>query len=605
MTTIASKLPTRLITREHAGRIFRTLVASTAIALTLSLPACAPAPMEIQVRSDLQRGRFPEARRALLPIVSDTSPAAQESREFLLNRMRLGMVTLADGQPELAEPVMFETFLQLRRQGINDDATVEAGIFGESGVIFWKGEPFEQAYAYSSVAQNYAMLGQWDNARAAALNSLFLLKNFGETTKGQRKSTEDIARDAARAEKEHPGSYDEYLKKAYRPTKTNFALGYMLAGCANWALGARDRDRANEAGEQFTDAVAVLPSLRPVTDAIVTGNANTILVVEYGAGPEKSYREGNTALAVFRQLTRSDNQPLTLRVNGSNADNIPQACDVNSLAADHMWNNFEDIRSFKRVLGDVLIAGGAVRAASRQKIDGYDLAAVAIGLLIRESAKVDLRYCDALPQRTYVAAINVQNPDTSAELSIPGDPAASIILHDLAPPAANERLQLRTVRLLSGGFPSPLANANQLIYANDFSTQQIAGDDLPYILGGTSVRIPTDETLTYYQSRGRLTNYTLVQLQNLYREEGLGWDANNPRIQNAVHILDGGSSLIPPLPGTTGYTRLFYTPHAPYAPKSAALKAARAELGITDPTTPEPSRTERKRTERLNKGDSR
>lgn len=551
--------------------------------------------MEIQLRADMQRGRFAEARRALLPIVSDTSPAAQESREFLLDRMRLGMVTLADGQPELAEPVLFETFLQLRRQGINDDATVEAGIFGESGVIFWKGEPFEQAYAYSTIAQNYAMLGQWDNARAAALNSLFLLKNFGDTTKGERKSTEDIAREAARAEKERPGSYDEYLKKAYRPTKTNFALGYLLAGCANWALGARDRDRANEAGEQFSDAAAVLPSLRPVTDAIATDHANTILVVEYGAGPEKSYRDGNTALAVFRQLTRSDGQPLTLRINGSNSANVPQACDVNSLATDHMWNNFEDIRTFKRVLGDILIAGGTVRAASRQKIDGYDLAAIAIGLLVRESAKVDLRYCDTLPQRTYVAAINVPGPGTTVELSVHGDPASAIVLHDLAPPPAGERLQLRTVRLLSGGFPSPLANADQLLYGNVFSTQQPPGDDLPYILGGSSVRVPTDEALTYYQSRGRLKNYTLVQLQNLYREEGLGWDPNNPRIQNAVHVLDGGSSLIPPLAGTTGYTRLFYTPHAPYTPLSAALKAARAELGIVDPPTPEPARTDPKR----------
>lgn len=561
--------------------------------------------MEVQLRADMQRGRFPEARRALLPIVSDTSPAAQESREFLLDRMRLGMVTLADGQPELAEPVLFETFLQLRRQGINDDATVEAGIFGESGVIFWKGEPFEQAYAYSTIAQNYAMLGQWDNARAAALNSLFLLKNFGDSARGERKSTEDIAREAARAEKERPGSYDEYLKKAYRPTKTNFALGYLLAGCANWALGGRDRDRANEARDQFADAATVLPALRPVADAIVAGNANTILVVEYGAGPEKSYRDGNTALAVFRQLTRSDNQPLVLRVNGTNTENIPQACDVNALAADHMWNNFEDIRSFKRVLGDVLIAGGTVRAASRQKIDGYDLAAIAIGLLVRESAKVDLRYCDTLPQRTYLAAINVQGPGTRVELSIPGDPAASIVLHDLAPPPAGERLQLRTVRLLSGGFPSPLASANKLIYANDFSTQPTAGDDLPYILGGSSVRVPTNDTLTYYQSRGRLKNYTLVQLQNLYREEGLGWDANSPRIQNAVHVLDGGSSLIPPLPGTTGYTRLFYTPHAPYTPQSAALKSARAELGLVGPTAPEPARADRKRTDPSRKGVSR
>lgn len=591
--------------RDRRWLAARALVAGIALSASLAISGCAPPPMKILLGSDMQRGRFAEARRALLPIVSDTSLAAQESREFLLDRMRLGMATLADGQPELAEPVMFETFLQLRRQGINDDATVEAGIFGERGVIFWKGEPFEQAYAYASIAQNYAMLGQWDNARAAALNSLFLLKNFGEKAGGQRKSTEDIAREAARSEKQRPGSYDEYLKKAYRPTKTNFALGYLLAGCANWALGARDRDRANEAGEQFADAVEVLPSLRPVTDAIITGNANTILVVEYGAGPEKSYREGNTALAVFRQLTRSDGQALALRINGLNTENVPQACDVNALAADHMWNNFEDIRSFKRVLGDVLIAGGAVRAASRQRIDGYDLAAVAIGLLIRESAKVDLRYCDTLPQRVYVAAINVPGPGTNVELSVPGDPAASIVLHDLAPPLAGERLQLRSVRLLSGGFSTPLANAVSLIYGNDYSAEHPPGDDLPYILGGTSVRVPTDEALTYYQSRGRLMDYTLVRLQNLYREEGLGWDANNPRIQNAVHVLDGGSSMIPPVAGTTGYTRLFYVPHGPYAPKSAALKAARAELGIFDPTTPDPNRSDTKRSKPWNKGASR
>ncbi len=41
-----------------------------------------------------------------------------------------------------------------------------------------------------------------------------------------------------------------------------------------------------------------------------------------------------------------------------------------------------------------------------------------------------------------------------------------------------------------------------------------------------------------------------------------------------LHVLEGGKSMVPPLPGSAGYQRLFGEAHPPYRPVSDALKRA-------------------------------
>ncbi len=109
----------------------------------------------------------------------------------------------------------------------------------------------------------------------------------------------------------------------------------------------------------------------------------------------------------------------------------------------------------------------------------------------------------------------------------------------------------------------------------------MAGDGLPYILGGTCVRRPTPEVLAYYQSQGQLASMTLNELENLYRAEGVSLDGSGEAGAAArgdapavMHILEGGKSIQVPLAGTAGYLRLLCREHPAYRPRSKELAEA-------------------------------
>jgi len=122
-----------------------------------------------------------------------------------------------------------------------------------------------------------------------------------------------------------------------------------------------------------------------------------------------------------------------------------------------------------------------------------------------------------------------------------------------------------------------------VLYSNDGYEGGVAGDELPYILGGTCVRIPTDQTMDRYHRAGNLLDLTASDLRNLYREEGIILsieDQVDPRKPGAArrHVLEGGDSLVPPKPGSAGFARLFCQPHAPYKPRSEAVRQLRDRL---------------------------
>ena len=156
----------------------------------------------------VQEGEFGEAR-----VVLDKGlEHRKSSRNYMLERMYLSMVDLADGLPDSAEQTVAEVYEILRTQGINKDRTVASVVISED-VRFWKGEPFEQAMMYYYIALQKALRGEWDNARAAADGSLFLLKSFGENKKGEDKTTEQIAADAARRDLEE-AKYELYVRSS-------------------------------------------------------------------------------------------------------------------------------------------------------------------------------------------------------------------------------------------------------------------------------------------------------------------------------------------------------------------------------------------------------
>jgi hypothetical protein len=543
----------------------------------VGLSACAAPPVDPNLVAATDVGRYGGARVAL----QQKLPSDQSNREYLLERLRLLILTLADGQPGAAEDVANQTFRLLRTQGINADKTVASVVLNED-IKIWKGEPFEQALAYTYIAIQKGELGQWDNARAAAANSLFLLKDFGQNERGQEMSNIEVARRAAEADaRQGEGAGDRYINKGYTPIKTNFVLGYLMSGLANRAL-----DRTDEATDNFHEASVVNPALDSLSRELASGTYNTVFIVDYGRGPVKVATGPDGAFARFEPHTLSDGRLLTATVSGGQANiaQAPQVQDINRMAASLMWNNLEDVRHAKSILGTTLLVGGLAVAGyeagqhhSSNAVIAAGLAAAAAGLLMKSTAHADTRYAEFLPQRVYVVPMNITAPGSIVTLQVEGDAASRIVLPAIDPPSGPRALQLRYVRMNIVG-PQAWATSGKVVYANDYYEGRVDGDTLPYILGGTDVSSPSPKALERYHAAGNLTNLTTVDLENLYREEGIALTLEDQHGGSRKHILEGGDSLVAPFPGTVGYTRLFDQRHEPYKPKSKALKELAKEI---------------------------
>lgn len=563
-------------TPRHAARrpAWATLVAC--VLLCAAVGACgARDRVDRKIEAAALRGEYGVAREALQASLSDN----RADKSYLLDRMRLLILTLADGQPDAAEITANELFALLRTQGLNADRTTSAVVFNER-VKIWKGEPFEQAMAYSYIALQKAMRGEWDNARASAQSSLFLLRDFGENERGERVSRDDLARRAAEAEARGKNA-DDLIDRGYVPARTTFTLGYVLNGLANLALGRRD-----EALDNLREAASIDPSLEPLARTLGDGGYNTVFIVDYGRGPAKVAYGPDNALAAFQPLTRSDRRALRAQVLTPTGEALqppvgfPFVADVNPMATDLMWNSLESVREAKSVIGNVLVVSGLVVATSGGNTDeerrnralvGTGL--VLAGLLMKAGASADTRHCEFLPQRVYVVPAQIDAPGSSLLLEVEGDGASRTALAGLSPPR-DGRLQLRYVRLGAPATSDPWRQSGRILYANDRYDFRVPGDDLPFVFGGRCVRTPTPETMRRYHDAGNLTWMSSAELANLYREEGFTFEVEEQRGGSRRHVLEGGTSLVCPLPGTIGYQRLFAREQRAYEPRSAALREA-------------------------------
>lgn len=504
-------------------------------------------------------------------------------RAYLLDRMRVGVLTLADGYPESAQTIFEEVYDVLRTQGINKDKTI-ASIAINEDIKVWKGEPFEQALALTYYAMTQAELDSWDNARAAANGSLFRLRDFGEDEDGERIDTYEIARRAVEYERaiDAGDSPEEALRKAnyldhgYAVRDSDFTLGYLLAGIANQQLG-----RLEEANDHYLRVLELDEQQNRLIQALQDGRYNTLLVVSYGLGPRKEGYGPDNALARFTPRTPSDDGELRVRVGHVMGRTYLPVQDVNVMAGDHMWNNLADVRAAKSTLGTILLYGGAIATHYGSSRGGNDdtvyagLAALAVGAIMKAGAHVDTRYCDVMPQRFYVVPLYLSDPNERIELEIQGRPSSKMVLAGLGPPdSPNGSAQLRYIHLVSDPNPHTQppawASSGKVFYQNTY-TDEPSGNTFPYILGGNDVRPPTQRMLQSYHRAGQLKGTTLADLTELYRAEGLTFTPEDQHGYADRHVLEGGRSLVAPLPGTAGFARLFGQTHRAYQPRSAEV----------------------------------
>ena len=389
-----------------------------------ALPGCNAA-MKTPTR-EMAAGEYDAA----LALVEEEVTDDRSQRRYMLSRMRAGVLALDAGRPGASERWFAEVYDVLRTQGVNADKTVSAVVFTE-GVKLWKGEPFEQALALAYYGLVQAELGSWDNARAAAGNALFYLRSFeGEQDRaaGRRIDTEAIMlraleheqQAADNAEVDEPDE-DAYLDHGYVTEQSNFTLAYLLHAIASQQMG-----RDLEAADYFHRVLQLDPALGPMVDRFQARGYNTVLVVSYGLGPRKSRYGPDGSLAEFVPRTRSDGAALSLSTPAWTT-RTPAVTDVNTMARDHRWNNLEDVRLAKSILGSVLVTGGAITLG--QGIDNHSEAAVwtgaallASGIYMKATAGANTDFCDVFPQRLYVVPLMIDDPAQRIDLSIDGRP---------------------------------------------------------------------------------------------------------------------------------------------------------------------------------------
>ena len=504
----------------------------------------------------MSAGRHADVR---LYLVNHLQPDRRH-RQYLLDRMQLGVATLAEGYPEAGRRTFERIFDTLRTQGINADRTV-ASIVISDRVRFWKGEPFEQAMAYLYVGMHHAMRGDWSNLRAAADNALFHLRDFGEDETGRRLDNESIVYRALRDRE------DRDTLESFTAVRSNLALAWLLSAVANQQMGRRE-----ESDRQFDTVVQLDERLVDVVDTFRDGDYDTVLVVEFGRGPRKVATGPDGAIARFEPMLESDDAPLIVTANGRTRE-MPLVLDVNRMAQDHRWNNLEDMRTAKSRLGSLMMAGGTAAVVS--DLDDKPSTATwgGLGLLLagaaaKGGARADTEHCELLPQRVYVAPLRVSEADEPIALEVESDPSSRLLLTGLtAPPQGTA--QLRLIRLVSHQAQPPAwARTGRVHYANDRYSGDAPGA-LPFILGGRCVRRPSAEVLADYQRAGHLERFTVSRLRDLYRSEGISWDDDDAGAQPRRHVLEGGTSLAAPLAGTAGFARLFCQEHLPYRPRGA------------------------------------
>jgi hypothetical protein len=552
------------------------------VGLATLLGGCAQAPIDPQAARFAREGDYGRAAA----IVQRQVTQDRGDRNFMLTRLRLVSMGVAEGQPMMVDEVANQLFAMLRTQGVNEDKAVATVVISE-GQRVWKGEPFEQAMAFATIAMQKAMTGEWDNARAASNASLFLLRDFSQAM-GKDGSPEELAAYARRASKNDEAKSDAILDNGYVVGRTDFALGYLLAAASNAALV-----REAEASDNLLAAEAARPALAEVV-ARMRQPYNTLLVVEAGEGPEKvSYGEDNT-LTRFEARTRSDERKLQYIVRDANGTELERgaavfATDVNAMARSHRWNDLQTVRDIKSALGSALLVGGIV-AASELKDDEAKLAGALVaglGLLMKVGSGADTRYAELLPQRVYVVPVQVTMPGTSIELSMEGDSASATTLWGLREPSlrgSSKPMQMRVVRLPSSSGQRWRAGLPVLASERtDAAGLRIAGDSLPYIFGGRCVRVPTPEVMERYHNAGHLLSLTHIDLENIYRAEQIALRVEDQRGIFAPHVVDGfddgRASLVPPLEGTIGALRVFGREPRPYVGRSEEWKRAKELVG--------------------------
>ena len=487
----------------------------------------------------------------------------------LFDTLRLGVAAMADGDRREAEVALTRSFEWLGTAGLNADRTT-AAVWVNEGVRIWKGEPFEQALGYWWTSAHYAAGGDWENARAAIVNANFRLRDFGG---------DQDEMSVARRYAENEAAIDDY-----RPVDNDFALGRLMQGLAARIAGTPDAEAA------LDEAARLRPALEPVVAAIRGGEADTILLLDYGKGPTKQAYGPDDALTRWVPQDRGDAR-VRVRWDGGEAI-APAACDVNHLAADFRWNALEDVRRAKsaigRALGDVGLLVAVSDGSNREERLLTGLGMMIGGALLRSGARADVRYMEFAPQLVFVVPLRLgETRDLELLVEHPEDGTTGRLVMPAFAAGTPERPRAVYLRLLGPGSPEPAwLTAGRIVHGNDHTGPRPG--EWPWLLGGTDVSTPTPAVLQAYRDAGLDPAISLEAYRNALAAEGIrlgsgrGDGPEEPDPAAFRHVLEGGRGLFTPAPDSMGYRRLMGTAHPPHRPQSRAARAIAERRGTLD-----------------------
>ena len=331
--------------------------------------------------------------------------ADRDSPDVVLNNLRLGLASLAWGDLDEAERSLLVAYEYLSSGQINDPAREVAAKVGQEAVRVWTGEPYERAMSFYYLAALYMLKGDWPNARAAARNSLFKLR--------------DIQADDPQQ--------SEFVD-------SQFLLGYLLLGLSQKLSGNP------EAAKRPFDHVAQLaPDFKPLVDTLWADQYDTLLLVDMGRGPNK-VRAGPGGAYVrfvpdgrhippFQLAVRVDGQPMSIPTH-------QPVVDTWTMSQLSKWWSLDTLRQNKAMVGEGLaqaglaaVVIGAAEDSTKAVLAGAG--AIVAGLLLQSSAKADVRHLAELPRHVYLVPLTLGSGRHAVHLDFDVDDLSDGTWHDL------------------------------------------------------------------------------------------------------------------------------------------------------------------------------
>jgi tetratricopeptide (TPR) repeat protein len=375
-------------------------------------------------------GEFDAAGDRLRPL------ADQTDENFVLNNCRLGSAALARYDLEEAEAAFLKAYEVMNSVGVNDGGRSLGAALVDEKIRIWKGEPFERAMTSFYLGMVYYMRQDYGNARGAFENALFKLRDASDKR-------------------------DE--KDDYRRLEQQFPLAAVMLGRCWQKL-----DRPELAEANFARVRDLRPDLGYLADPSRHAEANVVLVIDFGRGPQK-VTDFDGSILGFAPKPREvgDVPPPALYVDGQRydvADMTDPPVDLLALAQDRRWQSIDTIRLTKSTIGTGLIAGGAgygvYRAGSRDGMRGEDAAVaaglIATGLLLKATSQADVRQWEMLPRTTFVLPLKLPPGEHEIAVDFPDARGLRQTWRGLvAPESGDATYYFRVQRFNSGPFDWP------------------------------------------------------------------------------------------------------------------------------------------------------